>query len=234
MHFYNKETFFYKQKNHKKYGQFNQEAAEAAYRKQCSLLKKEPVKAGTFRSKINRMRKTMKSKKMKKLTKKYLGSDIVITRAYKTAQKHAKIKSALANGFRTMNAETAIYQATALGPGCLSKLDRQRMSQTREAKQGSKSIGFDRQPDDDSVGEKKHRRKLKRIADYAPGKRIPGLRSNRTTLGRGTPAHASTPDQDSVSSMIRHRVEGNRAEVWTSKDGVVGISINAEDGMIDF
>jgi hypothetical protein len=229
LHFYNKETFKFTRQNHNRYGRFNQDAAVAAYRRQCDLLKTKPATRGTFTSQLSQIKKKMCQKKIKKLTKKYLGSDAVVKRAYARAQKHAKIKSALTNGIRAMNRETAIYQATALGHGFLAKLDRQRMAQTLEAKKQANRINFDKKSDGSE--EKKSKRKLKRVADYVPGKRIPGLRTSRTTMGRGTPSHSSTPEHESVSRMVRHRVEGSRAETWT-KHGIAGVSLNAKDGMI--
>jgi hypothetical protein len=215
----------YKQNLHPRFTEFNRPAAIRAYRKQCSELAVKFVADKAITTVINRIKKKMRNKNLKALTKKVTNNHINSIRSYSQSQKRYKMKSTIANLLNAQLAETAMYQALALGPGGLSKFDRQRKAATRAPNEHRKIIPI--MHGDSTEKQTTHRRKLQRLGPIA------GIRTSRTTCMKGTPAWKSAEWDTSVQGMIQTRIDEQcRAKYWDDLDsqGIIGISLNAEDG----
>jgi hypothetical protein len=225
LHFWNIETFHWKQENHAKFHVVMKRAdAYKAYRQQCRALDIKPYALNSIAAQLKRLRKRMRNQSIRKLQK-TLNTQTktkTVTKKYQRHQSNYKIKSDIAGELNAHLASVAIYQAVALGSGMLSKLDRTRKAATMSPVKSTKIIPMEGDSD-----KKTERRKLHRLGP------ISGLRTDRTTCLRPLPAFSSHKLGNSVQRLIKHRIQDTcRAKYWTelAQEGIVGISPNAEDG----
>jgi hypothetical protein len=225
LHFWNLETFHWKQENHAKYyNTFKRPAAFMAYKQQCIALGITPYALTTIASKLTRLKKRMRNQSIRKLTKTVntQTKSKTTTRKYQRRQSNYRIKSDIAGALNAHLTTVAIYQAVALGSGALSKLDRHRKAGTRSPVKHTKII-----PIEGESETKDQRRKLHRLGP------IRGLRTDRTTCLRGLPSFSTNKYGNSVQRLIKQRIADTcRAQYWSdlAEEGIVGISPNAEDG----
>ena len=160
LHFFNQQTFHFKQQNHSNYLRFNRPAAYIAYKQQCIQLDIKPYNDTGINYKLKKVKAQMRREKINKLTK-YVNQKTkttTVARTYVRSQKNARIKSAIAGSLNEHLIQVAIYQAVALGSGALSKLDRTRKAATRTPTKNMGRIPVEGQ------SETKVRRKLHRLA----------------------------------------------------------------------
>jgi hypothetical protein len=224
-HFWNFQTFHWKQQNHPKYLKFRTAMAYKAYKQQCVQLGIKPYAQSSIASKLKRLRTRMRKQNINKLTKKVntQTKTNTIARKYRRSQKNYKIKADISGAMNAHLTTVAIYQAVALGGGSLAKLDRARKAATRTPTKNRKIIPMEGAPET-----KKDRRKLHRLGP------ISGLKTGRTTCLRGLPSWSAHRYGNSVQRLIKDRIDTKcRAEYWSelAADGIVGISTNASDGM---
>jgi hypothetical protein len=231
LHFFNKETFHFKQQNRANYMKFNRAAAYEAYKQECKQQKITPVNNKSIYTQLGRVKKRMYRTRINKLRKVVnpKTKTTTLSRTYDRSQKNAQIKSAIAGSLNDHLIQTAIYQAVALGSGAFSKLDRVRKAATRTPTKNMGRIPIEGQP------ETKVRRKLHRLA--TPESPIAGLRTTRTTCLRGLPSFSSNQNDQSIQRLVKQRIQEKcRAKYWDelAEEGIVGISVNGEDGNIIF
>jgi hypothetical protein len=203
-------------------GKYNIKAAYAAYKKEWGADAR-PLRQVTKNK--TKLRKRMRLKRYNVLRKTKVKDQNIINRARKRSKANLNIKTSLVTQINEHAATTAMFEVVANGPGGLAKYHRSRMAATKINDKLDQSISSDTESIA-SETQNQRRRSWKHGT-------IKGIRSRHDSVPKRPPAHSANKQHNSVSRMIRNRIDNNPAKYWDAlaEEGIIGLSLNGEHGI---